>query len=131
MPTSFTVANVAVIREDWGWVVVLGSVEEMDGQPYLILQRADEFSADDVRLGQDQPYIEICDQGRSWYGNIEQIELHPTKIEFQMSATATQLMGNDGHFIFGFHLPSATFTELESAIARIFDGFTCYARAGA
>ena len=131
MPQQFSISASSATREEWGWLVLLGSIEQMDGQPYLMVQAAHEFSADDVRLGQDKPYIEINNQGWSWYGHIAKFELHRDRVFVQMDPGARELMQNDGAFTFHFSLPDRAFAELEAVLARIFEGSSFYAPSAA
>lgn len=49
-------------------------VEDGDG-PYLLVQWRDVYDEQDVQLGQDQPYIEVCGQEFSQYGGVESVNL--------------------------------------------------------
>ena len=127
MPQHFPITATSFTREEWGWLVLLGSIEAMDEQPYLMMQLAHEFSEDDVRLGQDRPYIEINNQGWSWYGHVVKLELQRDCVSVQMDQEAQQRMGNDGKFTFSFSLTHEAFEELKTVLARIFEGCTYYA----
>lgn len=127
MSQQFPTNAASATCEEWGWVVVFGSIEGMDGQPYLMLQLAHGFTADDVRLGQDRPYIEINNQGWSWYGHVNKFELHRDRVFVQMDREAQERMENDGAFTFNISLSDETFKEVKAAVADIFRGSDCYA----
>ena len=131
MPQQFSISASSATREEWGWLVLLGSVEQMDGQPYLMVQSAHESSADDVRLGQNRPYIEINNQGWSWYGHIARFELHRDRVFIQMDQDARALMENDGAFTFYFSLSDGAFAEVKAILGRIFESSSFYASSAA
>ncbi len=120
MPQQYEVSAVAATREEWGWLVLLGDIENMDGSPYLMLQLAHDFTDDDKRLGQDQPYIEINNQGWSWYGHIERLELGRDQVAVQMDRKAQERMENDGQFVFRFRLAEPEFSRLEQVLSSNF-----------
>lgn len=131
MSHQYLVSAVAATREEWGWLVLLGDIEQMDGSPYLMLQLAHEFTEDDKRLGQDQAYIEINNQGWSWYGHFEWIELRRNEVVLQMDREAQGRMENDGHFVFRFSLGDREFEQVQQVLARILAGNKAYTTSAA
>ncbi len=129
MPQQYDVSAVAATREDWGWLVLLGDIEQMDGSPYLMFQLGNEFTENDRRLGQDQPYIEVNNQGWSWYGHIEHVQLRSNELIVQMDTEAQARMENDGVFVFRFSVSETDFRQVQQVLARIFAGTRAYSSA--
>lgn len=102
---SFHANNVSVTRENWGDLVFFG---DEDSERYLMLQAADSYDEQDVRLGMDDIYIETCGQGWSWYGNIERFELSRNHVFLHLSSEAATEMGNDGKVEASFELDEKT-----------------------
>lgn len=131
MPHQFIVSAAAATREEWGWLVVLGDIEQMDGSPYLRFQLAHECTEDDKRLGHDQSYIEINNQGWSWYGHVERVELRRNEVTVQMDREAQDRMENDGLFVFRFAADEPRYKQVERALSRIFAGNKAYTASAA
>jgi hypothetical protein len=123
MSPTFFASQVAASDEEWGHLVLLGSIQEVDGQPYLMFQRSYESSPDDVRLGQDRPYVEIGNQGWSWYGHIESLVLGRDQLTLQMDQEAQNQMQNDGKFIASFNLDRQAFEQLRTKLKQVFESF--------
>lgn len=119
MPFEFTAKQVAASDEEWGRLVLFGSVEEMDGSPYLMFQGSYGYSDDDIRLGMNQPYVEITNQGWSWYGHMSRVELLRTSLTLQMDQEAQRRMEQDGCVTVRFKLDESEFAQLEAQLARI------------
>ena len=123
METSFFAKQVSATDEEWGRLVLFGSIEEMDGQPYLMFQGAYEYSPQDIHLGQNKPYVEIGDQGWSWYGHIKDVTLERSRLSLQMDQEARTLMQNDGQFTVHFEINNEAFGQLSEKLQQIFTGF--------
>lgn len=119
MPFEFTAEQVTASDEEWGRLVLFESIEEMDGSPYLMFQGQYEYSEEDVRLGQNQPYVEIQNQGWSWYGHINKVELERTSLTLQMDEEAQSHMEQDGFVTVRFQLGESEFGRLKAQLARI------------
>ena len=91
-----------------------------------MVQHVDAYDEQDVELGMDQPHIEYCDQGWSWYGNIDRFELLRDRVKVQLSSDAAEHMGNDGLIEVTFALSDAEFAKLRAALARTFQGQPYY-----
>lgn len=120
MKSTFFAERVAASDEEWGRLVLFGSIEEMNGSPYLMFQGSYEHSAQDVALGQDKPYVEIGNQGWSWYGHMEHVVLERGRLSLQVSEEAKSQMQNDGHFLVEFTLDEGAFVQLRDKMRQIF-----------
>jgi hypothetical protein len=123
MEAHFFAHKVAASDEEWGRLVLLGSIEEMDDQPYVMFQATYEHSPQDVRLGQDKPYVEIGNQGWSWYGRIEHVTLDRDMLRLQMDESARAQMQNDGRFSVQFKLDDLAFGQLREKLVQIFENY--------
>ena len=63
MPLNFNASFVRATEEDWGTLIIFSVDETLEAERYLMIQRAREFSKDQVRLGMNDVYIETCGQG--------------------------------------------------------------------
>lgn len=123
MPTGFVANAVSAEENDEGLLIVtLGAPSVEDDDFYLMLQHLDEHDEQDVQLGMDQPYIEYCGQGWSWYGHILSFTLQRDRVDVQMDAHAAQEMDNDGHIEVRFELAEPQFQALRVALQRTFAG---------
>jgi len=68
----------------------------------------------------NQPYIEYCGQGWSWYGHIESIQLHRDRVRVQLDSEAASYMRNDGLIVVEFMLNDDKFNQLSQALKRTF-----------
>mgnify|MGYP001370109741 CR=1 FL=1 len=119
MPISFTASKVAATDEDWGRLVLFGDIENMDGSPYLMFQGTYAYTEQDVQHGQDQPYVEIQNQGWSWYGHVTRLELSRDSLTLQMDEVASKQMENDGGVQVFFKLDDEAFSHLSSQLGAI------------
>jgi hypothetical protein len=122
MEHTFHVTRIAATDEEWGRLVLMAQAEEFEQGPYLMLQRSYEDTAEDIRLGQNVPYIEIGNQGCSWYGHVERIDLFRTGVVLQMDAHARNEMDDDGRYEVRFDIGDDQFAELRMKLHQIFDG---------
>jgi hypothetical protein len=127
MPTGFVATEFGVTEEDEVLVTTLGAESTEDEDFYLMVQHANEYDDQDVKLGMDKPYIEYCGQGWSWYGHIDRFELLRTRIKVQMNAEAAAHMGNDGLIEVDFNLGDSDFARLRQSLATTFAGQSYYA----
>lgn len=121
MPTGFVANAVSAAEDDDGLLIVtFGAPSIEDEDFYLMLQHLDEYDEQDVALGMDQPYIEYCGQGWSWYGHIVSFALYRDRVDVQMDAHAAQEMDNDGRIEVRFDLAEPQFQALRAALQRTF-----------
>ena len=120
MPTRFLATRFSVTEEDGVLVTALGaeSVEEDDF--YLMLQQKDRYTEQDAKFGMNQPYIEYCGQGWSWYGHIESFQLQRDHVKVQLDMEAASHMRNDGLIEVEFKLNDGEFNQLRQALKRTF-----------
>ena len=119
---SFHANTVTITREEWGDLIFWGAEEDL----YLMLQAADEYDEQDIRLGMDDIYIETCGQGWSWYGNIELFELTRDRVFVQLSPEAATRMGDDGKVEVTFTLDETWYGGLRKILQKIFEGKDYY-----
>jgi hypothetical protein len=117
---AFHANHVDVSREEWGYLVVLSQDADLSAETYLMLQAKDRHDDQDVRLGMDDVYVEVCGQGWSWYGNILSFELTANRVSVQLSAEAAARMRNDGRIEATFSLDAAKYIELRAALQQVF-----------
>ena len=125
---SFTASQVVVTEEDD--VLVVGFDGGMvNGEPvYLTLQYArGGYTEQDARLGMSQPYIEYCDQGWGWYGNMTHVELRRDRLVVTMSPSAATRLDGDGIFDVGFALDDPAFDQLRAGLETTFAGLAYFA----
>jgi hypothetical protein len=75
MSHGFVATQLSVTVEHNVLIVMLGAPSTEEDDFYLMLQHKDEYSAQDIKLGMNLPYIEYCGQGWSWYGHIQNFSL--------------------------------------------------------
>jgi hypothetical protein len=93
---------------------------------YLMLQHKQVYDDQDKRLGMDQPYIEFCGQGWSWYGHILSFQLFRDRIQVSMDNKAACEMGNDGLMEVTFAVEDDEFDTLRGALWTTFKGQSCF-----
>jgi hypothetical protein len=126
MPGGFVATKFSITAEPNVLIVRLGAPSTDDDDFYLTLQHKNEYSAQDVKFGWDQPYIEYCGQGWSWYGHILEISLRRNCVTVRMDEEAAAHMNNDGIIEVQFDLDNANYHELRSALRQTFQGCTYY-----
>lgn len=100
-------------RDDGLLIVTFGAPSTEGEDFYLMLQHQDEYDEQDAELGMDQPCIEYCGQGWSWYAHILSFDLHRDHVRVQMDAPAAQEMDNDGLLEVRFDLAQAQLHALQ------------------
>jgi hypothetical protein len=119
MPEGFRAASLSIAREaDILFVALVGAVAPEE--PYLMFQHKDEYDDQDVRLGMNQPYVEYCGQGWSWYGHMLSVELFRDRLCIRMDDTAAARMKTNGRIEVAFDLDDGRFDELRSALSETF-----------
>jgi len=127
MAITFHAHMLDVSEEDWGIRVVLSVDDTLEAERYLMTQRKDTFSDQDVRLGMNDVYIETCGQGWSWYGHIDSFELFEKRIRVQLDVEAAHRIDDDGVIEVSFDLTAEKRAALRAALRRTFAGRVCYA----
>lgn len=122
MSTRFVATELAVFEENGVLITTLGVPSTEDDGFYLMLQHKDEYDEQDVRFGMNQPYIEYCSQGWSWYGHILSFTLRPDGINVQMDSEAADRMQSDGKIEVNLNLSSTQLHDLRAALHRTFNG---------
>ncbi len=120
MATGFLATKFSVTEERGVLVTALGADSTEDDDFYLMLQHKDRYTEQDIELGMDQPYIEYCGQGWSWYGHIQSFQLHRDCVVVQLDMEAASHMKNDGAINVGFKLDNGEFNQLRQALRRTF-----------
>ena len=126
MAIVFHASMLDISEEDWGIRIVLSVDDTLEAERYLMTQRKDTYTDQDVRLGMDDVYIETCGQGWSWYGHIDSFELYDTRVRVQLDAEAARRMDDDGVIEVSFDPPDDTRAALRAALRRTFAGRACY-----
>jgi hypothetical protein len=120
MPTSFFATQFAVLEQDGVLITTFGAPSTHDDDYYLMLQLGLSQTRQDVELGMDEPYLEYCGQGWSWYGEIELFELFRNRVVAKMSSRAAAHMGNDGIIGAEFEFDEFEFLALRQSLERTF-----------
>lgn len=120
MATGFLATKFSVTEEHGVLVTALGAESTEDDDFYLMLQHKDHYTEQDRALGMDQPYIEYCGQGWSWYGHIQSFQLHRDCVVVQLDMEAASHMKNDGAINVGFKLDDGEFNQLRQTLRRTF-----------
>jgi hypothetical protein len=123
---SFHSELVDVSRKNWGWLIVWSVDADLAAERYLMLQRADKPTEQDIRLGMIGVYIEFCGQGRSWYGHIDSFELRRDRVCAQLDAAVAREIRDDGRIETTFDLSDERFAELRRALSQVFVGYDYY-----
>lgn len=131
MPIKFNASVVRTTEEDWGTLIIFSVDETLEAERYLMIQRAREFSNEDVQLGMNDVYIETCSQGWSWYGHIVAVELLKGMIKIQLDAEAAARLDDNGLNEVSFDVPEHEFKHLRAALGRAFVGRSYYSEAAA
>ena len=126
MAITFQTHELDISHKDWGWKVVWGGEQGIAAERYLMLQRAERFTDQDVQFGRADVYIECCGQGWSWFGHILSFELLRDRVHVHLDGVAAKEMHNDGHLEVAFAMSDDRFVELQQALSQIFDGYSYY-----
>jgi hypothetical protein len=117
---AFVATQVNVHEEHGVLVTTLSAPSAEDDDFYLMFQHKDRHTAQDVKWGMTEPYVEYCGQGCSWYGEMEAVELFANRLCVRMSKIAAEHMQNGGLLEVSFVLGGSDFDQLRSALRRTF-----------
>lgn len=67
--------------------------DRFDTDRYMLFMQTLEPTAQDVRLGHDQVYVEIDRQGHSGYGGVAGVTLSNERLTLKLTRTAADSMG--------------------------------------
>ena len=130
MPVGFVATDFDAGLENDVWVAVLGAPSTGEDDFYLMFQNKEKYSRQDVQLGMNQPYVEFCGQGWSWYGHMKKVELQRSMIRVCMDNEAAEHMKNDGILEVQFNLPDSQFVQLQSVLQSIFGSVEYFSSKG-
>jgi hypothetical protein len=82
------------IEENYKMIAFGDNREEEKIENYVILQRANTFDEQDIKLGMDSYYIEYNDQSNSGYGICEQISIDENLINIEFPAKSEKDIKN-------------------------------------
>lgn len=119
---TFAATEVSVLEEHGVLVTTLSAPSTEDDDFYLMFQHKEQYTAQDVKLGMNEPYVEYCGQGCSWYGEMEAVELLANRLRVRMSKVAAEHMQNGGLLEVSFALGGSEFGQLRNALRRTFNG---------
>lgn len=119
---TFTATEVSVLDEHGVLVTTLSAPSTEDDDFYLMFQHKEPYTAQDTKLGMDQPYVEYCGQGCSWYGEMEAVELFADRLLVRMSKVAAAHMQNGGLLEVSFSCGASKLGQLRGALRRTFNG---------
>jgi hypothetical protein len=131
MIVAFHAEFVAVEDPDESCFVVGFTDAPYETQQYLLLQRAFEHDEQDIELGQNTYYVELCSQAQSGYGGISRCDLYRDRMELEFSGDAVAELGGITDTRITFHLSEIDFAVLHQRLSDIFRGSDCYSRVGA
>jgi hypothetical protein len=126
MAIVFHASMLDISEEDWGVRIILSVDDTLEAERYLMTQRKDTFTDQDVRFGMDDVYIETCGQGWSWYGHIDSFELFDTRVRVQLDAEAARRIDDDGVIEVSFDPMGEQRAALRAALRRTFAGRAYY-----
>jgi Immunity protein 10 len=125
-PVGFFATDVSVSAENDVLITAFGAPSTEDDDFYLMLQHNLISNEEDEKFGMDQPYIEYCGQGWSWYGHIMSFRLSRDNVTIQMDKDAATHMGNNGLIRVDFSIDDNDFITLSAALKTTFDGYSDY-----
>lgn len=114
---SFSAAKVSFVPIDEILTVGFSETPSGDGR-YLLFQREEYESEQDIELGLVGEYLEINDQTHGAYRGVESVKFHRTRIEVLVAdAARTQIQEAEIHI--AFSLSDADFQSLRTALQQI------------
>jgi immunity protein 10 of polymorphic toxin system len=131
MPITFHASHIDTSEEEGLTRVLLSVDSDLAAERYLMFQRDQTPSPDQVRHGMDDIYIETCGQGWSWYGHVRSVHLSRTGITVQLDAAAAAEIGDNGRIDVTFDLGANGFDALRTTLRRVFTGRAYYTEAAA
>ena len=124
MALTFTARSLELPPKSWGIVTVLK--DDTTDERYLMLQRKRQFSQRDIEWRQDDVYIEVCDQGWSWYGHILSFVSAPKKLIVRLDAEAAERMREDGIIEVELALSTDALESVRRSLREVFEGFSYF-----
>jgi hypothetical protein len=130
MPVSFEATEVSVATKHEVLVIRLSAPSTEQDDFYLMFQHKEHYSEQDAKWGMNEPYVEFCGQGWSWYGHMLKVHLMRNVIRVEMNSEAAAHMRNDGILEVGFNLNDERFAGLQSALRETFRSVGYYTHEG-
>ena len=125
-PVGFLATDFSVTSENGVLITAFGAPSTEEDDFYLMLQHKLIRNEEHEKFGMDQPYIEYCGQGWSWYGHIISFRLARDNVTVQMDKEAATHMGNDGLIRVAFSISDNDFNSLRAALQTTFNGYSYY-----
>lgn len=125
MVHEFHAPGVSAEEEDGVYYVSFFNEGDFNNR-YLMFQKPDAYTEQDVKLGMDQVYIERDDQLYSSYGGMKLVEVRLNAIEVHLQGGAVDKLGNIDRIIVHFDLEEEEFSELLECLRKIFAGSNYY-----
>jgi hypothetical protein len=113
---EFTAAVISAAVENGTCIVGLAD-RKIEPEHCIVLQRSLSPDEQDIALGQDTYYIEVCGEEMSGYGGIERATLGTDVLDLKMRAANNVLIG---HIVARFHLSHGEWRRLAESLGLMF-----------
>lgn len=95
MTYKFTASH--VFNQDDGYMIMLGFAnDEFEPSRFVLIQKAHEFDAQDIKLGMNKLHIQVEDQSRAQYGGITSFNIRGDSIVIELDDLAKSSLKIDG-----------------------------------
>jgi len=108
------------ISEEYGAVIV-GFMDEMVPSQYVLLQRTLDPDAQDQELGHDKLYVEVNDESRSGYCDVEEAVLNHNRLSLRFNQKTARGMGIDNTIEIQWPSSDEQLIAIEVACRKLFD----------
>lgn len=126
MNITFHARSVVTEHPDGTALLVGFSDEPEEITHYLLLQRAFEFTDEDVSWGENTYHVEVGGSGFSRYGGVSRIGLYRNHLELNFSPDAIDdLSGFTGVHV-TFQIGDDDHFALRNKVSEIFQGTDCF-----